>query len=83
MKEEILKKVQELFDLLQEHKVAAMFIADLGGESIKATNVPLEGVAKLMIVQLNGDDELQDHFLAELERTTENLKLLEEISTEN
>lgn len=69
MKEQILEKVKELFSLLQEAKVPANFIAEMNGETIKVTNVDNKTIAQLMIMQLD-DDDLRDHFLAEMEYVT-------------
>lgn len=67
MKEQILKKVEELFEMLKDSKIPAMFVANLGDEAIKATNVGKDAVAKLMIIQLDNDAELQDEFLEQME----------------
>lgn len=82
MKEEILKKVEELFDLLKQSKVPGMFVANLGDEAVKATNVSKNKLAQLLIIQLDDDEELQDEFLQQMELVAAETKTNENVVTD-
>lgn len=70
MKEEILKQIRDLAELLKQEKIPAIILAFSDDHFVNVKNCKNETVAQLLVNQIESSESMNEAFVKELEAIT-------------